>query len=111
MHIRHETNQGVGASIVSGYREALKEGMDIAVVMAGDNQMDPAIFPIFSIPIINRQADYAVGNRLRPRIPERDEQVAVFRQHRPHPPHQDRLRLLADDGPPERVYRYIRWGA
>lgn len=65
MHIRHEQNQGVGASIASGYKEALKEGMDIAVVMAGDNQMDPAFLPAFLDPIIQRQADYAVGNRLQ----------------------------------------------
>jgi glycosyltransferase involved in cell wall biosynthesis/CheY-like chemotaxis protein len=65
MNIRHEINQGVGASIASGYREALNEGMDIAVVMAGDNQMDPAYLPQFLDPIINRQADYAVGNRLQ----------------------------------------------
>src|SRR5665647_1104077 len=65
IHIRHEINGGVGASIATGYREALKEGMDIAVVMAGDNQMDPAYLPQFLDPIINRQADYAVGNRLQ----------------------------------------------
>jgi hypothetical protein len=33
--------------------------------MAGDNQMDPAYLPRFLDPIINRQADYAVGNRLQ----------------------------------------------
>ena len=65
MHIRHEINQGVGASIASGYREALKESMDIAVVMAGDNQMDPSYLPDFLDPIIKRQADYAVGNCLQ----------------------------------------------
>lgn len=65
IHIRHEINKGVGASIATGYREALKEGMDIAVVMAGDNQMDPAYLPQFLDPIINHQADYAVGNRLQ----------------------------------------------
>jgi glycosyltransferase involved in cell wall biosynthesis/ActR/RegA family two-component response regulator len=64
-HIRHETNKGVGAAIASGYREALKEGMDVAVVMAGDNQMDPAYLPAFLDPLIKRQADYAVGNRLQ----------------------------------------------
>jgi glycosyltransferase involved in cell wall biosynthesis/CheY-like chemotaxis protein len=65
MHIRHGENKGVGASIASGYREALKEGMDVAVVMAGDNQMDPAYLPAFLDPIIKRKADYAVGNRLQ----------------------------------------------
>jgi hypothetical protein len=33
--------------------------------MAGDNQMDPVYLPKFLDPIINRQADYAVGNRLQ----------------------------------------------
>ena len=64
-HIRHEVNGGVGMSIATGYRESLKEGMDITVVMAGDNQMDPVYLPQFLDPIINRQADYAVGNRLQ----------------------------------------------
>jgi glycosyltransferase involved in cell wall biosynthesis/ActR/RegA family two-component response regulator len=63
--IRHETNQGVGASIASGYQKALNEGMDIAVVMAGDNQMDPAYLPDFLDPIINKHVDYTVGNRLQ----------------------------------------------
>jgi len=63
--IRHDKNKGVGAAVTSGYREALKEGMDIAVVMTGDNKMDPAHIPAFLNPIIKRQADYAVGNRLQ----------------------------------------------
>jgi glycosyltransferase involved in cell wall biosynthesis/CheY-like chemotaxis protein len=64
-YIRHENNKGVGGAIASGYREALREGMDISVVMAGDNQMDPAYLPSFLDPIVKRQADYAVGNRLQ----------------------------------------------
>ncbi|MFA5348558.1 MAG: glycosyltransferase [Methanoregula sp.] len=64
MLIRHDKNKGVGASVASGYRESLKDGMDIAVVMTGDNQMDPAYLPAFLDPIVKRQADYTVGNRL-----------------------------------------------
>jgi len=63
--IRHDKNKGVGASISSGYREALNENMDIAVVMTGDNRMDPAYLSAFLDPIIRRKADYAVGNRLQ----------------------------------------------
>ena len=63
--IRHEIHKGTGSSVKTGYREALRESMDIAVVMSGDNQTDPKYLPAFLDPIIKRKADYAVGNRLQ----------------------------------------------
>jgi len=62
--LRHETNSGVGAAIVTGYTAALAEDPDIVAVMAGDNQMDPAFLPELLDPIVDGKADYAVGNRL-----------------------------------------------
>jgi glycosyltransferase involved in cell wall biosynthesis len=62
--IYHEVNQGVGASIVTGYRKALEDGMDIIAVMAGDNQMDPAFLPELLDPIVAGKCDYTMGNRL-----------------------------------------------
>ena len=62
--IRHEKNQGVGAAITSGYKQALTDGMSISVVMAGDNQMDPELIGSFIDPIIANKADYTKGNRL-----------------------------------------------
>jgi glycosyltransferase involved in cell wall biosynthesis len=62
--ITHETNQGVGAAILHGYKRALQEGMDIMVVMGGDNQMNPAHMPSLLMPIIEGKADYTKGNRL-----------------------------------------------
>jgi glycosyltransferase involved in cell wall biosynthesis len=62
--IRHEKNRGVGAAIITGYKQALKENMDIVAVMAGDNQMDPDQLPGLIMPIIDGKADYTKGNRL-----------------------------------------------
>lgn len=62
--LHHETNQGVGAAIVTGYRRALELGMDIAAVMAGDAQMDPEDLPRILDPITTGEVDYMKGNRL-----------------------------------------------
>lgn len=62
--VRHEKNRGVGAAIVTGYKLALEDNMDIVAVMAGDNQMDPEQLPNLLMPIIKGKADYTKGNRL-----------------------------------------------
>ncbi len=40
--INRSQQGGVGAAIISGHEVALKDGMEILAVMAGDGQMDPA---------------------------------------------------------------------
>ena len=62
--IRHERNQGVGAAIVTGYKRARDEGIDVTAVMAGDNQMDPADLETLVVPVARGEVDYAKANRL-----------------------------------------------
>ncbi len=62
--IEHAENQGVGGAIATGYMHSRDHGMDIAVVMAGDAQMNPADMPALLDPVVDNLADYTKGNRL-----------------------------------------------
>jgi glycosyltransferase involved in cell wall biosynthesis len=62
--IQHETNQGVGAAISTGYIRARDEAYDVTAVMAGDGQMDPLELGKIIDPVVDGSADYVKGNRL-----------------------------------------------
>lgn len=61
--IFHPSNQGVGGAVVTAYRQALIDNMDIVVKIDGDGQMNPALLPLFIEPIVQGRADYTKGNR------------------------------------------------
>jgi len=60
----HETNQGVGTAIATGYKWARDNQMDVTVVMAADFQMDPADLDRIVEPVCTNECDYSKGNRL-----------------------------------------------
>ena len=62
--ITHERNSGVGAAIVTGYRRALEESIDVTCVMAADNQMDPVELAGLVGPVARGDVEYAKANRL-----------------------------------------------
>jgi glycosyltransferase involved in cell wall biosynthesis len=62
--VRHERNEGVGAAILSGYKRARGERMDVTAVMAADNQMAPDDLATLVRPVAVGDVDYAKANRL-----------------------------------------------
>ncbi len=62
--IRHPENRGVGGAISTGYIWCRENDVDVAVVMAGDGQMDPEDLPELLNPVVEDRADYSKGNRL-----------------------------------------------
>jgi glycosyltransferase involved in cell wall biosynthesis len=62
--IEHERNLGVGAAIITGYKQALAERIDVTAVMAADAQMDPNDLETLVAPVARREVDYAKANRL-----------------------------------------------
>jgi glycosyltransferase involved in cell wall biosynthesis len=64
IYIRHEKNEGVGGAIITGYKLARDNEINISVVMAGDAQMDPEDLPKLLDPVVEGKVDYSKGNRL-----------------------------------------------
>ena len=62
--VEHERNEGVGAAIVTGYKQALADRIDVTAVMAADNQMDPEDLEHLCAPVARGELDYAKANRL-----------------------------------------------
>jgi dolichol-phosphate mannosyltransferase len=54
---------GVGAAIRIGYRYAVTNGYDVAVVMAGNNKDSPEEIPLLLDPIVDGTADLVQGSR------------------------------------------------
>lgn len=61
--IRNPENQGVGGAVMTGYKSAIADGIDVIVKIDGDGQMDPKLIPDFVAPIAAGEADYTKGNR------------------------------------------------
>ncbi len=62
--INHETNKGLGQSLIDGYLASRESDADITAVMAGDNQMHPDDLAGLLDKLIDGGYDYVKGNRL-----------------------------------------------
>lgn len=62
--VAHEKNLGYGGNQKTCYREALKLGADIAVMVHPDFQYDPSFIPEMIQPIIRGECDAVFGSRM-----------------------------------------------
>jgi dolichol-phosphate mannosyltransferase len=61
--VEHETNQGVGGAVLTGYERACELGAEVIAKMDADGQMDPEYLLPLITPVVLGEADYAKGNR------------------------------------------------
>jgi len=62
--LTHEKNKGYGAAQKTGYKEALKLGADVAVMVHSDFQYDPTLVPEIVKPVVLGEADVCFGSRM-----------------------------------------------
>lgn len=60
----HEKNKGYGENQKMCYREALKNGADIVIMLHADFQYDPTLLPEMIKPIAFGEADVTFGSRM-----------------------------------------------
>jgi dolichol-phosphate mannosyltransferase len=63
--IRRDSNGGVGAAMLTGFRRALELRAHVVVKVDGDGQMPLAFLPKLVAPLLDGRADYVKGNRFR----------------------------------------------
>ncbi len=61
--ISHPFNLGYGAALQTGYKYALKKGIEAIVQLDGDGQHDPSHIPEFLNIIEKNEADVVIGSR------------------------------------------------
>ena len=61
--INRKERGGIGASVTTGHKKALADGMDVIAIMAGDGEMDPVFLDKILDPVAEGRADYAKADR------------------------------------------------
>jgi|GEM_PF-581160 len=61
--VLHDVNEGKGAALRTGFREALAEGADVVIVHDADLEYDPRDHDAVLGPILDGRADAVIGSR------------------------------------------------
>jgi glycosyltransferase involved in cell wall biosynthesis len=62
--VSHQSKRGYGAAQKSGFREALKNGAEIIILLHADFQYDPTCLPDLAKPLALGKADVCFGSRM-----------------------------------------------
>ncbi|MDH7511359.1 MAG: glycosyltransferase family 2 protein [Clostridiales bacterium] len=60
----HSKNRGYGGNQKTCYREALRLGGDIMIMVHPDHQYDPKVIPQLILPLLNEECDAVFGSRM-----------------------------------------------
>ena len=68
--VSHTRNSGVGATFMTGVRNAIIMNADIVVAVDADSQFDSKQIPELIVPILNHEADVVIGSRFQKGSPK-----------------------------------------
>ena len=77
--VQHEKNKGYGGNQKTCYREALKKGADVVVMVHPDYQYDARLVPVMADLIAHDICDMVCGNRIRTRREALDGGMPVYK--------------------------------
>ncbi len=66
----HQENTGIAGAVKQGFKEAIKQKADIAVIIAGDGQHEGRHIPKLIKPIIDKEVDVILTSRFRGNLSE-----------------------------------------
>jgi len=76
--VSHKRNMGVGASFMTGIRNAISMNADVVVTVDADSQFDSKQIPELIVPILNDQLDVVIGSRFLKEKPKNIPRVKMF---------------------------------
>ncbi len=76
--VSHKRNSGVGATFMTGIRNAIMMNADMVVTVDADSQFDCSQIPELITPILNHQADVVVGSRFLNGTPNKIPRIKLL---------------------------------
>jgi len=68
--VSHKSNRGVGASFMTGIRNAISLNADVVATIDSDSQFDSKQISELLVPILNEQYDVVIGSRFLEKTPK-----------------------------------------